>query len=476
MMMMMRMLQMILLLTESVLISSYQLNSTVECERPDKKKTVRVLAGESLYLPCPDSDCHIETENTSYEWFKYLERTEQVEQIGTEESERIHYHLSELYILWLTLNDTGRYITRWWYEEDKCDEYETDVVVYEEFNTDLLDNTPEEEKPSKIYCPVCENQQATFIWYKNFSLIPNQSAEYLLLRNSSKESVGIYTCVCTWEHNGIKHNRSGFRKLIIRDMSSSSPTFQLPINNSIVITDVGTELILHCSVFFGYTVCDECSVQWERNKTRIDAVNGYKQETRKQGGIMESFLTITKVSELDLRSEYRCRAEDSYEFFYVSIILKRKVLMFISINTLYLLHFIIIRGSSTYNAIIASEKKNHETERRLDDFDEAMSASDSRITALEVTCNKRQVANGLLKAKFILNPSLYSYSHNITFLFFTRLLNLLHSITKRNDLLLAIHQRGIMARTNTTLPFRLEHQTGSPHSVTHPLRILLKVP
>lgn len=53
-----------------------------------------------------------------------------------------------------------------WYEEDKCDEYETDVVVYEEFNTDLLDYTPEEEKPSKIYCPVCENQQATFIWYK----------------------------------------------------------------------------------------------------------------------------------------------------------------------------------------------------------------------------------------------------------------------------------------------------------------------
>lgn len=43
--------------------------------------------------------------------------------------------------------------------------------------------------------------------------------------------------------------------------------------------------------------------------------------------------------------------------------------------------------------------------------------------------------------EFILNLSLYSYSHNITFLFFTRLLNLLHSITKRNDLLLVIYQR-----------------------------------
>lgn len=73
-----------------------------------------MLAGESLYLPCPNSECHIETENTSYEWFKYHERAEQIEQIGTEESKRIHYHLSELYILWLTPNDTGRYITRWW--------------------------------------------------------------------------------------------------------------------------------------------------------------------------------------------------------------------------------------------------------------------------------------------------------------------------------------------------------------------------
>ncbi len=33
------------------------------------------------------------------------------------------------------------------------------------------------------------------------------------------------------------------------------------------------------------------------------------------------------------------------------------------------------------------------------------------------------------------------------------------------------HSRG----QNTALPFRSEHQTGSPHSVTHPLRNLVKV-
>ncbi len=34
---------------------------------------------------------------------------------------------------------------------------------------------------------------------------------------------------------------------------------------------------------------------------------------------------------------------------------------------------------------------------------------------------------------------------------------------------------GIVAGQNTALPFRSEHQTGSPHSVTHPLRNLVKV-
>lgn len=39
-------------------------------------------------------------------------------------------------------------------------------MVYEEFNTDLLYRTLVEEKASQIHCPVCEYQQATFIWYK----------------------------------------------------------------------------------------------------------------------------------------------------------------------------------------------------------------------------------------------------------------------------------------------------------------------
>ncbi|XP_067300734.1 interleukin-1 receptor-like 1 [Pseudorasbora parva] len=328
MMKMMMMLQMILLLTECVLASSYQSNSTVECERPDPARTKKVIAGESLYLPCPNLACEMGTENTSYYWFKNINRSFPLEPIGTEESERVHYHRFALYIFWLTLNDTGRYITRWWYDEDNCIEFETVVVVHEKLNSEVFYRKLEEETPSLIKCPAeCDYRLATFIWYKNFSLIPNQEfVKDLRIRNSSKESEGIYTCVCTWEHNGIKYNSSGSRRLIGKEKSLIfPPKFRLPVNNSIVITDVGAELILQCSVLFGSKVCQMCSIHWERNNTRMSEMDGYMEKNRTKDGTIESFLNITKVSESDLRSEFRCRAQDSYKVIFVSVTLKRRV-------------------------------------------------------------------------------------------------------------------------------------------------------
>ncbi|KAF4108702.1 interleukin-1 receptor-like 1 isoform X2 [Onychostoma macrolepis] len=323
---MMMMLQIILLLTNSVLVSSYGLNSTVQCERGDASETQEVRAGESVFLPCPNLQCFEETVNTTYVWFRNLSTIKQVERIGTEESERIHYHQSVLYILWLNLNDTGRYITRWWYEKGQCAEFETDVVVYEEFSTNLLYDTLPEQVVSRINCPVCEDEQGSIIWYKDFSLIPNQEpGKVLRIQNSSKESEGIYTCVCTWEHHGIKHNSSSSRRVTISPQTiSSPPKFLLPINNSIVIADVGSEVILNCSVFYGLTVCDQCSIYWEKNGLMLDGLNGYKLKYRETDGTIQSVLTITKVSESDLHSEFHCKATDSIKVIFVSVTLNSR--------------------------------------------------------------------------------------------------------------------------------------------------------
>lgn len=94
------------------------------------------------------------------------------------------------------------------------------------------------------YCDVyiCSIKGCFLLW-QNFSLIPNQkSGNVFRIGNPSKESEGIYTCVCTWEHHGIKHTSSGSRRLINKPQTiSSPPKFLLPINNSIVIADVGEE-------------------------------------------------------------------------------------------------------------------------------------------------------------------------------------------------------------------------------------------
>ncbi|RXN16986.1 interleukin-1 receptor-like 1 [Labeo rohita] len=263
----MMMLQIILLLTEFVLVSSYSLNSTVQCEYKTRVRR-KVRAGESLYLDCPNLQCHSDTTNSSYLWFRNLSVTNQMELIGTEESERVHYHESGLYILGLNLNDTGRYITQWWYEEDQCAEYETDVVVYEEFSTDLLYPDIVQQETSEFKCPVCEYQQGSFIWYKNFSLIPNQES-FIRIRKPSKQSEGIYTCVCTWEHNGTNHNTSGSRRLIFKEQTiSSPPKFLLPINNSIVSADVDGKL------YDAYVIYQRNNLDETTSKAIGDFVNG----------------------------------------------------------------------------------------------------------------------------------------------------------------------------------------------------------
>ncbi|KAK1797519.1 hypothetical protein P4O66_000810 [Electrophorus voltai] len=149
-------------------------------------------------------------------WFK--NDSNGIQQIPAEESARVHYHGAILYILPLALNDTGRYITRWWYEYDKCDEFETDVVVYEEFHTDqLYGNFSEQTTTVEMLCPVCEKQEKNLTWYKDFHLIPGQTEWILRVRHTSKKDDGIYTCVCSWEHYGQTFKSSGSHQLQIVD-------------------------------------------------------------------------------------------------------------------------------------------------------------------------------------------------------------------------------------------------------------------
>ncbi|KAI7808661.1 putative interleukin-1 receptor-like 1 [Triplophysa rosa] len=300
----------------------------LSCLRPDSSETLSVRSGESLYLPCPNLDCFEDNENASYVWLKNVSRTKSLEEIGTEEHMRVHYHRSVLYILQLSVEDTGFYITRQFYPDGVCHEFVMDLVVYEEFSTNLLFSSISsvEGIVAEIFCPLCEHQTGTFIWYKNFSLISNQeSGQMLRVRDASRESEDIYTCVCFWEHGGRKLNSSASRRLVIEDQSLiTPPRIVHPTDNSIVLVDMDAEIGLTCSVFTGSTGRRECTVGWLRNQTALDGLDGYTVEQREDEAFIHSVLLIRKVSQVDFYSVFHCTADYSYQVMLVSVALKRR--------------------------------------------------------------------------------------------------------------------------------------------------------
>lgn len=81
-----------------------------DCENPEDVYLIQVIQGEALYLPCPNLQCSRVTNNSEISWFQ--NRSDGLWPITTEKSARVHYHGAVLYFLPLTLNDTGRYVTR----------------------------------------------------------------------------------------------------------------------------------------------------------------------------------------------------------------------------------------------------------------------------------------------------------------------------------------------------------------------------
>uniref|UniRef100_A0A671QEN1 TIR domain-containing protein n=1 Tax=Sinocyclocheilus anshuiensis TaxID=1608454 RepID=A0A671QEN1_9TELE len=172
-----------------------------------------------------------------------------------------------------------------------------------------------------------------FLFWQNFALIPNQEfARVLRIPNSSKESEGIYTCVCTWEHHGIKHNSSGSRRLIIKGSFITG-----------LISDMNRNAM---------------------TQTRYSVLFF----SRRMDGTIQSVLTITEVSESDLRSEFACKAEDSVEVIFVSFRLIKTALFYPKIY------------GKLYDAYVIYQKNNLDemTSKTVSDF-----VSGSLLTVLE---------------------------------------------------------------------------------------------
>uniref|UniRef100_A0A8C8GUV7 TIR domain-containing protein n=1 Tax=Oncorhynchus tshawytscha TaxID=74940 RepID=A0A8C8GUV7_ONCTS len=301
------------------------------CQLFDKYETT-VTEGEALSLPAYyDLSELVWASVTEFTW--YRNRTQE---LPSSEEERVHHHGPVLFFLPLLINDSDQYYTYWRNAAGTCLIFVTEVIVVkaQPFDHSVLFNDISESADNiAIPCPdpvekLCQDGKEDLAWYKNFSLIPNESERNLWVYGASKADEVIYTCVCTWEHNGTVLKTSASRRLKIQAPSASHPPqINLPTNGSTETTDLYTTKKLRCEAFCGQNIEDNCHVWWE--------INGVKVHT------CTHTHTWIHVSSMDLQSKFTCVAMNDQKWNYVVVTLKLRGFMFMGLCVVLLLFFLL---------------------------------------------------------------------------------------------------------------------------------------
>ncbi|XP_071004613.1 interleukin-1 receptor-like 1 [Oncorhynchus clarkii lewisi] len=322
------------------------------CQLFDKYETT-VTEGEALSLPAYyDLSELVWASVTEFTW--YRNRTQE---LPSSEEERVHHHGPVLFFLPLLINDSDQYYTYWRKAADTCLIFVTEVIVVKAQPFDhsvLFNDISESAENIAIPCPepvekVCQDGKENLAWYKNFSLIPNESERNLWVYGASKADEGIYTCVCTWEHNGTVLKTSASRRLKIQAPSASHPPqINLPINGSTETTDLYTTKKLRCEAFCGQNIEDNCHVWWEINGVKVRSQQqGYSVNTTSEvevssmRSIFTAILTINTVTMRDLQSKFTCVAMNDQKWNYAVVTLKLRGFMFMGLCVVLLLFFLL---------------------------------------------------------------------------------------------------------------------------------------
>ncbi|KAK6310048.1 hypothetical protein J4Q44_G00199290 [Coregonus suidteri] len=302
-----------------------------------------VTEGEALSLPAYHNLSELDWANvTEFTW--YRNRTQE---LPSSEEGRVHHHGPVLFFLPLLINDSDQYYTYWRKAADTCLIFVTEVIVVKAQPFDhsvLFSDISESADNIAIPCPdpveqLCQDGKENLAWYKNFNLIPNESESNLWVYGASKADEGIYTCVCTWDHNGRVLNTSASRRLKIQAPSASHPPqINLPRDGSTETTDLYTTKKLRCEAFCGQNIKDNCHVWWEMNGVKVGSqqqgysVNSTSEvEVSSMRSIFTAILTIDTVTIKDLQSEFKCVAMNDQKCIHAVVTLKPRWFIFMGL-------------------------------------------------------------------------------------------------------------------------------------------------
>ncbi|XP_034059487.1 interleukin-1 receptor-like 1 [Gymnodraco acuticeps] len=315
--------------TSRLLLLVYMVITTSECSETAEPgcdlDTIPYNVHEGEAFKCVHDNLDPNVPDEEITWFNNNQT-----EITADENETVHYHGGSLFFLNLLPEDSGLYSARHNTSAGKCRNYKIRINVHKKFVYQPIVNS---DIDKKVTCPnhvrrTCATLIGELTWNKDNKTLHGQNEKTLWVANANKTDEGIYTCVCTWTHNGKKYNTSGHRSLTVQGDKVSYRKLEIisPTNEE-QLADEGVGIKLYCKVYCGINMKRDCNASWEANGVSVDRIEGYSQVVIKEPSINTIFtavLTIEKVSAKDFAAEFKCLGIGSYEKLHANLILKRR--------------------------------------------------------------------------------------------------------------------------------------------------------
>ncbi|KAL3055923.1 hypothetical protein OYC64_018594 [Pagothenia borchgrevinki] len=313
-----------LLLLVYMVITTSECSETAEPECYDLDTNTRNLnEGDAFNFVHDYLDINVPDEEIT--WFNNNQT-----EITADENETVHYHGGSLFFLNLLPEDSGLYSARHNTSSGKCINYTLRVNVLKKFVYDPINNS---DITKKVTCPnhirrTCATLSGKVTWNKDNKTLHGQNEYTLWVDNANKTDEGIYTCVCTWTHNGKKYNTSGHRSLIVQgDKVAYHHLVIISPTDKEQSADEGVGIKLYCKVYCGINMKRDCNASWEANGVSVDRIKGYSQVVTPELSnktIFTAVLTIKKVSAKDFAAKFKCLGIGSIETVHANLTLKRR--------------------------------------------------------------------------------------------------------------------------------------------------------
>lgn len=314
--------------------SEYSETTDPQCEDLNPfVEEFNLIEGESFqFVPTGLTDP--KASNEQVKWYKNTSR------ISFDETERIHYHGRELYLLNVTSNDSDSYTCQYKTTTGRCFNFHANISVYQESfrnRTELLYGRISHTDENKhIQCPSpistsCSRLNGKVTWYKlgNATLLPNEEKHDLWIPKATKKDEGVYVCVCTWTHNHRQYKSTGARALLVPEQSACRDLEILPTFDKEQFVYEGSKISLNCSVLCGIKTTCGCTARWEAKETVLKRMSAFHKtshiamEDLSQNVIATEVLTIERVSPDDF-AEFTCVGEGFAERVSYTVTLKRR--------------------------------------------------------------------------------------------------------------------------------------------------------